>query len=168
MPRAKNIYQFCGYIILVKNPGAKGICEVVVQVGYRVGYAAYLGFQGQVGGKSITEEVAPGFGVMLDSLAYFPRQIQALAIVFKLIHDSEALVVMAETIWVKSAKLILTYMAEGRVPHVVAHGDRLGEVFIQVESPGYSSSNLRDLEGVVKPGHVVVSLRRDEDLRLVL
>ncbi len=53
-------------------------------------------------------------------------------------------------------------------PEVVAEGDRLGEVFVEVERAGDGAPDLRDFERVCETRDVVVAGRGDEHLRLVL
>jgi len=50
---------------------------------------------------------------------------------------------------------------------VVPEGNGFGEVFIQVQSPGNSTGNLGDFQGVCQAGDVMVAQGCDEDLSFV-
>ena len=74
---------------------------------------------------------------------------------------------MAEPPWVKSAKLILTYVTKGRVPHVVAQCDGFREVFVQIKRPGDGAGYLSHFQRVCQACDVMVAERRDEYLCLM-
>ena len=59
-------------------------------------------------------------------------------------------------------------MTEGGMTQVMTQGNCLGEVFIKVKGSRYSTGYLSNLQGVSKPGHIMVTQGSDEDLRLVL
>jgi hypothetical protein len=60
----------------------------------------------------------------------------------------------------------LAGVAEGRVADVMYQGERLGEIFVQVEGAGYVAGDLRDLHGVGEAGSEVVGGAGGEDLGL--
>src|SRR3990172_990817 len=59
-------------------------------------------------------------------------------------------------------------MAKGGMAQVVAQGDGLGQVLIELQGPGYGAGGLGYFQGVGESGHIVVPFRVDEDLGLVL
>ena len=65
------------------------------------------------------------------------------------------------------AQRALADVAEGRVPEVVAEGDRLGQVLVEPERARDGARHLPHLERVNEPRAVVVALGGEKDLRLV-
>ena len=63
---------------------------------------------------------------------------------------------------------VLARMAEGRVTDIMGEAERLGQVFIQPQQPGNHAPDLRNLEAMGQTGTVMVTIGRDEDLRLAL
>jgi hypothetical protein len=63
---------------------------------------------------------------------------------------------------------LLAGVPERRVAEVVAEADRLGEILVQPQRTGDRARDPARLERVRQTRAVVVSFRRDEDLRLVL
>jgi hypothetical protein len=59
-------------------------------------------------------------------------------------------------------------MAEGRVAEIVDERDGLGQILVAAQRPGQRARDLRDLDRMGQPRAEMVSLMRDEDLRLVL
>ena len=59
-------------------------------------------------------------------------------------------------------------MAKGRVSEIVAQPDRLDKIFIEPQRPSNCPRDLRNLQRVRKPRTVMVTLRRNKDLRLML
>ena len=75
---------------------------------------------------------------------------------------------MAEAARMQLVELVLADVAERRVAQIVAKGNRLCQVLVQVERPRDGARDLRDLEGMRQPSDVVVAGRRNEHLCLVL
>ena len=84
-----------------------------------------------------------------------------------MLDDSETLLAVAEALRAEMVELILTYMAEGCMAQVVAQGDGLRQVLVEIQSPGNGAGYLSNLQGVGEAGDVMVAQRRDEDLGLV-
>src|SRR5919108_6200691 len=63
---------------------------------------------------------------------------------------------------------LLADVAEGGMAQVVAEPDRLGQILVQTQRPRDVPGDPARLERVCEPRSIVVSLRRDEDLGLVL
>jgi len=59
-------------------------------------------------------------------------------------------------------------MSEGGMTEVVSEANCLRKVLIEVEGAGYGAGYLRDLQGMGKPGHIMVTQWGNEDLSLVL
>ena len=74
----------------------------------------------------------------------------------------------AEALFQAGVQHLLADVAEGRMPEVVAQPDRLREVLVQAQRTRHRARDRRHLERVREPRTVVVSLGRDEHLRLVL
>ena len=103
-----------------------------------------------------------------DAVAHFPREIQALAIVFEHVDDAQALFVVIEAAGHERAEHALAGMTKRRVAEVVAERDRFGQLFVQAQHLGDGARDLCDFERVREPRPVVIAGRREEDLRLVL
>jgi hypothetical protein len=63
---------------------------------------------------------------------------------------------------------ILTHMTERGMTQVMTQGDGFSQILIEIQGTAYSASYLRDLKGVGEPCYIMVSLRSNENLRLVL
>jgi hypothetical protein len=59
-------------------------------------------------------------------------------------------------------------MAERRMAEIMNQCHALGQILVQLESPGQRPGDLRHFDGVGQPGAVVVALMGNEDLGLVL
>src|ERR671910_3331349 len=66
-----------------------------------------------------------------------------------------------------TSESLFASMTEGGVAKIVAEGDGLGQVLVEVEGAGYGARDLHHLEGVGQAGAEVVAVGRDEDLGLV-
>src|SRR5439155_10971381 len=113
----------------------------------------------------------PAFGggaVLSYAVPNFLREVQSGAVLLDLLDDADALLVMAKAVGQELPEQLLTDVAEGRMPDVVAHRHRLDEVFIETKAARHRAADLRDLERVRQAGAVVVADGREEDLRLVL
>ena len=62
----------------------------------------------------------------------------------------------------------LPRMAEGGMPQIMAHSDRLRQILVEPQRPGDGPGNLGNLKRVGQAGTVMVPLRRQENLGLVL
>ena len=89
-----------------------------------------------------------------DSFADFESQVQpgeARVAVFERLDDAERVQIMIEAL-PKAAHLAVQLVFAGvrkrGMPDVVAEGERLGEVLIQLQSGGYGAGDLRNLDGV--------------------
>ena len=91
-----------------------------------------------------------------------------MAVLFYHIHDSQALLIVLESVPMEAVKRILPGMSEGGMPQVVPQRDGLGQILIQFQRPGNGSGYLRHLKGVCKPCAVMIALGRYEHLGLVL
>ena len=115
----------------------------------------------------LVEDLAAALGVLLDAVPDLEGQVQALALVFELLDDPQALVGVVEAEGQELAQGLFAGVAEGRVPEVVAEGDGLGQVLVEAEGLGDRPGDLGDLEAVGQPRPVVVPKGREEDLGLV-
>ena len=155
----------------------EAVVEVVAVVGDLVGEVGDLRFERGAGklpaislrGRRRVVE----FGVLLQTLAHFPREIQAgKARVFLLdeFDDAEALAVVLEAAVVahQAVQQLLAAVAERRMPEVVGERDGFGEVFIQPQRAGDGAADGRHLDGVGQARAEVVAGAVEKDLRLVL
>ena len=146
------------------------IVEVVVDVGDDVGDARDLSLDGRGAmlRRRADRQAALALRVPRDAVAHFPREVQALPIVFEHIDDAQALFVVVEPAGHERAENALAGVAERRVAEVVPERDRFGQLFVQAQHLGDGARDLRDLERVRETRAVVIAGRRKKDLRLVL
>ena len=104
-------------------------------------------------------------GVLEDPVAHLPGQVQLLGDAQRLLVVPEA---GAEPLAQALVEGLLARVAEGRVAHVVAEPDRLGEVLVQPQRAGDAAGDPGRLQRVGHPRPEVVAGRVDEDLRLAL
>ena len=88
--------------------------------------------------------------------------------ILEMLDDAEGLLVVAEAIRQQAPKRFLARVPERRMAQVVAPGDRLGKIFVEVECSRDRAGNLLHLDGVGHPRDHVVRVGMHEDLRLVL
>ena len=94
-----------------------------------------------------------------DAVAHLPRQVQALAVFFQLIHDPQTLAVVLEAVRAELVQRAFARVAEGSVPRVVGQTDGFGQVLVQPQGAGNGAGDLRHLQCVGEPGAVEVALR---------
>ena len=111
--------------------------------------------------------------VMFDEpFQRLPSQIESIegrVAAFELGDNSQPLCVMIEAA-VRSHQFvehILAGVAKRRVAKVMAKRQRLGEIVVEAERAGKRARDLTDFERMGEPGAEMVSLVRNEDLRLV-
>jgi len=61
----------------------------------------------------------------------------------------------------------LTGVAEGRMAEIVAQGNRLGKILVELQRPSHGSGNLADFKGVGKTGAVMIPFWSEKDLSFV-
>ena len=103
-----------------------------------------------------------------DTVPHFPCQIQTFAVIFELFHDAQALLIVLESLRQQFVKHLLACMSERRMPEIVTHGDRFGEILVEPQCAGDRSGDLRDLKRVRQPRAVVIALRCKKHLRFML
>ena len=102
-----------------------------------------------------------------DALPDLTGEVESLALLLQLFDGSEALLRMAEALQIQIVKELFAHVTEWGVPEVVAQGNSLGEVLVQVESACDRPRYLRHLQRVCQPSDVVVAGGRDKHLGLV-
>jgi len=75
---------------------------------------------------------------------------------------------MPETLMIEFVEDIFTHVTKRGMPQVMAQGDCLGQVLIQVQGSRYGAGYLGNLQGMGEPGYIMVTQGGDEDLCLVL
>src|SRR5262249_47138131 len=73
------------------------------------------------------------FRMLGDAVADLPREIQPLTVALEHVHDSQALLVVAESAWHEAVDDALAGVPEWRVAKIVSERDRLGELLVQPE-----------------------------------
>ena len=102
-----------------------------------------------------------------DAVAHLPRQVQAPAVLFQLVHHTQALHVVLEAVRAQLIQRALPGMAKRRVAQIMGKADCFGQIFVQPQGAGNGPRDLRDLQRMGQSGAVQVSLRREEHLRLL-
>ena len=139
------------------------VVQIVVDVGDDVGDAHDLTLQalGELG--RIDGHHRPhALGVFGDAVAHVEGQVQPQTVVFQFVHDAQALLVVPEPAGAEFVENRLADVAERGVTQVVAEGDGLGQVLVQVQRPGDGPGDLAHFEGVGQARPVMVASRRDE------
>ena len=106
-----------------------------------------------------------------DPVADLLGEVQPGAVALQGLDDPQRVLVVAEAhpeaLPQAVVEHLLADVAEGRVTEVVPEPDRLGQVLVEPQRPGYGARDRGHLEGVGEARPVVVSSRRDEHLGLV-
>ena len=103
----KDIRILTGQILLLEHPGPDCIVNVMVNIGNLIRQPDNGALQG--GG-------VPRGPVVQDPVPYFPRQVQALPILFQHLHDAHALLIMRKPILTDLIQYVFPGMAKGGVP----------------------------------------------------
>jgi len=153
------------------------IVDIVVVVGYLVCEIYELSLDGR---DSAGHEVGHELGRMIigglvldDPLARLPRQVQpveARITLFELVDHPQGLVVVLEPAepFHETVEDFLASMTERRVAQIMGKGKGLGQLLIQPKNTGYRLADLRDFQGMGKPGPVIIALVVHENLSFVL
>ena len=107
-------------------------------------------------------------GVVQNPHARLRAEVQPAAVPLQHVHHAQALLIVLETAGVDVVERALPGMAEGRVPQIVAQGDRLRQILIQTQGARHGPREAVDLQRVGQARAVVVPLRLEENLGLVL
>ena len=91
----------------------------------------------------------------------------ALAVIFQDVHHPEALLIVPEGPSQALGQRRLARVAKRGMPHIMAHGNRLGKILVEAQSPGNGTGDPGYLQGMGHPGTVMVSLRAQKHLGLV-
>ena len=67
----------------------------------------------------------------------------------------------------RTAQCVLTRMAEGSVPQIMAKRDGLGEILVEAERPRNGARYLGNFQSMREARAEMIALRRKEDLRFV-
>ena len=159
MGGAEHVRDLARDVGIGQDPGAHGVVDVVVDIGDLVGLADDLPL------KRLRQTAVAAMAK--DAHAHLIGQVQPLPVLFEDVHHTQRLLVVAEGPARHLAERDLPGMAEGRVPQIVAEGDRLGQILVQPQGARDRPRDARDLERVRHAGAVVVALRLQKDLRLV-
>jgi hypothetical protein len=105
--------------------------------------------------------------VIDNPIPYLPGEIKPQTIILQDINHTQALFIMSESFAAELVQDILTDVPERGMSQVMAQGNCLGQILIQIESTAYGAGYLGNLQGMCEPGYVMVPLRSNEDLCLV-
>jgi hypothetical protein len=64
-------------------------------------------------------------------------------------------------------KRVLAGMAEGWMPDIVSEAERFGQILVEAQCTRYGAADLRDFKAVSQANTEMVSIRSNENLRLV-
>ena len=143
----------------VQHTGGHGILNIMVQKGNVVRIAHGTAFH----------RAGPGaFGVGNNPVAHLPAKVQALAVLFQVVHHPQALAVVGKPAGAQPVQCALPRVAVWGVAKIMPQGNGFGQVLIQPQGAGNGSGNLADFQRVGQPGAVVVALRRKKHLCFLL
>jgi|TARA_B110000263_G_scaffold248309_1_gene262906 hypothetical protein len=103
-----------------------------------------------------------------NTLNYFSAQVQAPAIFFQRLDNSNAVTAVMKTIRHEIVQHTFAKMPERCVTKVVAHADSLDQVLVQIERTRNRAAYLCDLKRVGQARYEVIADRRYKHLALVL
>ena len=81
-------------------------------------------------------------------MAYFPSEVEALAVFFQYLHYAQALLAVPEARGSQLRKHLFPNVAKGGVAQIMAQRDCLCQVFVQIERPGYGPCYLGDFQSM--------------------
>src|SRR5665811_2152052 len=149
----RQIYEF----------GPKCVVNIVVYVGHAITNTNYLSLQRFRHART---------SVAQYSVLYLMCQVKTTAFSLKYLNYPEALFVMAEarpTVPLQHGiQSALSKVPERRMTQIMTQRDRLREVLIQAQRSSHSARYPRNLQSMGQASAVMVTLWRNEDLRLVL
>ena len=152
---AQNINDRSGNIRIPQDACPHRIVDIVIDIGDSIGMTDDLSLQ------SFRDPVT---GVTQNTHTHLVCQVQTLAVLFQYIHNSQALLIVAEGMPHAVAECALTGVTKGSVSQIVTHRDSLRQILIEIQRPGNGSCNAGYFNCVGHPGAVVVALRIEKDL----
>ena len=84
-------------------------------------------------------------GVAENAVFHFIGQVQPGAVFLDLLHRAHALGIVGKTAGAQAVQRPLPGVTKGGVPQIVPQGNGLGEILIQLQSPGNGAGDLRHL-----------------------
>src|SRR5439155_2369735 len=108
--------------------------------------------------------------VVEDPVPNLGRQIEPSTVAPEHVDDAQRMLVVteaaAESLRERRVERLLPRMSEGRMPEIVAAGDRLSAVLVEAEGPRDRPGDAGRLERMCQARAKVIPARLDEDLRL--
>ncbi len=77
-----------------------------------------------------------------DSVPNFACEVQALAILFQVVHDPQTLLIMVKSAWYDFVEYPFTPMTKGCVPEIMSQSNGLNKILIQRKSTANCPPNL--------------------------
>ena len=111
---------------------------------------------------------APPLGMLEDAVHDLAGQVKPQPLPFKDADHPPALAHVAKSARGQLVQDPLPGMAEGRMPEVVAEGDRLGQILVERQGPGDCAGDLVNLQRMGQAGAVMVPFRCEKYLGFVL
>ena len=103
-----------------------------------------------------------------DSLPDLECEVEAPPPLLQSFDGPKALLRVSKAGRLQGVEELFAHVAKGRVPQVVAQGDSLGEILVQIEGARDRPRDLRHLQRMGQPSDEVVAGGRDKHLGLVL
>jgi hypothetical protein len=132
MGTPQNGYCLRGKDILADNSCPHRIADVMVDISDDIRNLANLTLKRIHRSPFLTQDICSALGVLQDAIPHLPGQIESLPIPLQEIHNPQALLVMPESLGVKTIEHIFAHMTEWCMTQIVAKGNGLCEVLVKV------------------------------------
>ena len=124
MASAQYVDRLRGQVFERKHAGADGIADIVVDISNGVGNLAHFTFEGMWLPSPFSQYIYPYLGVVQDTISYLPAEIQASTFILQEVNNSQALLVMPESLAVNFIQYIFTHVSERSMTQVVTQRDQ--------------------------------------------
>lgn len=158
LARTEHFHAVFGQVALYEYARALRVLYVVIDIGEAVGIDEQPTFE-----RGGLVEIA----VVGDPVAHFIGKIESLAVVFQDVDHAQRVQRMDKASLYKFVQDAFARVTERRMPQIVSHRHRLGQIFVEAQGARHRARYLSHFERVRETGAVMVAFGREKDLRLV-
>ena len=144
--------------LLCQYPRTYSIINIMIDICYFVWQTDNLSFQ------SRRFACTP---MIQNAIPYFPCQIQSRAIFLQMLHHPNTLLIVTEWLGCILRECPFSNMTKRRMSKIMSQSNRLNQILIQKQRSGNRPSNLRNFQRMCQSGSVMISARRQKNLRLM-